>query len=321
MNRCAMVWLIVAAALTLVGCILVVSVMFVLKWDFKKFSTDQYETNTYEIGESFHSVWIKTDITNVQLVPSTDGTCSVRCYEEESAKHAVAVKDGMLSIERVDTRKWYEHIGLHLGTPRITVCIPAGEYETLSIRSSTGAVEIPKDFSFRRMDIAASTGSVTNHASVSEKIKIKASTGSIRLENLSAGSLELSVSTGKVTVSGVTCQGDISVTVSTGKAHLSDITCQNLLSEGDTGDILLQNVVATETFTIERSTGDVRFEGSDAAQLFVETDTGDVEGSLLSDKVFLVTTDTGEKDVPNSITGGRCEITTDTGDVRITIQP
>ena len=80
-------------------------------------------------------------------------------------------------------------------------------------------------------------------------------------------------------------------------------------------------MVATETFTIERSTGDVRFEGSDAAQLFVETDTGDVEGSLLSDKVFLVTTDTGEKDVPNSITGGRCEITTDTGDVRITIQP
>ena len=49
------------------------------------------------------------------------------------------------------------------------------------------------------------------------------------------------------------------------------------------------------------------------------TDTGDVRGSLLSEKVFIVNTDTGRKEVPDTITGGRCEITTDTGDVKITI--
>ena len=55
--------------------------------------------------------------------------------------------------------------------------------------------------------------------------------------------------------------------------------------------------------------------GSDAAELYIKTDTGDVVGSLLSDKTFLVETDTGRREDPKTTTGGRCEIKTDTGDV------
>ena len=55
----------------------------------------------------------------------------------------------------------------------------------------------------------------------------------------------------------------------------------------------------------------------DAAEIFVETDTGDVKGSLLSEKVFIPKSDTGDIKVPKTVTGGRCEITTDTGDIKI----
>ena len=51
-----------------------------------------------------------------------------------------------------------------------------------------------------------------------------------------------------------------------------------------------------------------------------DTDTGDVKGSLLSEKIFIPTTDTGDVDVPKTVTGGRCEITTDTGDIKITVK-
>ncbi len=54
-------------------------------------------------------------------------------------------------------------------------------------------------------------------------------------------------------------------------------------------------------------------------ELFIKTSTGDVEGSLLADKVFIVNTDTGEVDVPKTTSGGKCEIKTDTGDVEINI--
>ena len=71
---------------------------------------------------------------------------------------------------------------------------------------------------------------------------------------------------------------------------------------------------------IERDTGSVRFDGCDGDAIYVETDTGDVTGTLLTDKVFITKTDTGSVDVPKSINGGRCEISTDTGDIRIEIR-
>jgi len=70
----------------------------------------------------------------------------------------------------------------------------------------------------------------------------------------------------------------------------------------------------------ESDTGDVKFDGCDAAEIFVETDTGDVKGSLLTDKIFIVQTDTGSVDVPKTATGGKCEITTSTGDINISIK-
>ena len=96
--------------------------------------------------------------------------------------------------------------------------------------------------------------------------------------------------------------------------------CKNVVSNGNTGAISLKNVIAAEKFSIERSTGDVKFDGCDAAEIFVKTDTGDVTGSLLSNKIFVVEADTGSVDVPKTATGGKCEITTDTGDINISIK-
>ena len=156
-------------------------------------------------------------------------------------------------------------------------------------------------------------------ASAVENIKIAASTGDIYAKGISASSLDLTVSTGNVTVSSAACEGDITIGVSTGKAYLTDVACKNLTSTGSSGDISLKNVISTEKISVERSTGDVTLDRSDAAELFIMTSTGDVEGSLLTNKVFITKTDTGRIDVPNSIIGGRCEITTDTGDIKISI--
>ncbi len=320
MGKRTKIWLIIASFLVLVGCVIFGGVMTMLKWDFTKLSTAKYETNDYKINEDDINILIVTDTADIVFVPSENGERSVICYEQKKAKHSVTVKDGTLVIELVDTRKWYEYIGINFGTPKITVYIPQGEYGTLSIKSSTGDVEIPKDFKFESIDISESTGVVTNGASASEVIKIKTSTGDILVENISAGALDLSVSTGNVTVSNVTCENDVTVSVSTGKTYLTDIACKSVVSSGSTGDISLNNVIATEKLSIERSTGDVKFDGGDAAEIFVKTDTGDVTGTLLSEKVFIVETDTGRVDVPKTVTGGRCEIATDTGDVRIKIQ-
>jgi len=314
------VWLIIATSLVLIGSIIFGGVMSVLKWDFTKLSTVKYEKNDYEMREDYQHISIITNTADIVFAPSENSTTLVSCYEQKGNMHSVSVKDGTLEIKIVDTRKWYEYIGINFGTPKITVYLPQGEYGKLSIKSSTGDVHIPEVFKFISIDISESTGNVTNYASALEGVKIKTSTGNICVEDVSAGSLDLTVSTGKVTVSGVTCEGDIAVGVSTGKTYLSNIQCKNFTSSGSTGDISLNNVIATEKLSIKRSTGDVKFDGSDAAEIFIKTDTGDVTGSLLTDKVFITQTDTGNIDVPKTVNGGRCEISTDTGDIKISVK-
>lgn len=292
------VWFIIAISLVLIGCIVFGGVMAMLEWDFTKLSTVKYETNNYEITENFNNISIITETSDVVFVPSENQKASVVCHEQKNMKHSVIVQNGKIVIEVVDTRKWYEYIGINFSTPKITVYIPQGEYGKLSIKSSTGDVKIPKEFKFENIDISESTGNVTNYASASENIIIKTSTGNIRVENVS-------------------CEGDVKIDVSTGKSNLTNIECKNIVSSGNTGAISLKNVIATEKFSIERSTGDVRFEGSDATEISVKTDTGDVTGTLLSEKVFITETSTGRINVPKTTSGGKCEITTATGDINI----
>ena len=109
MRKATKIWLIIAASLVLIGCIVFVGVMVMLKWDFAELSTSKYETNGYEINENYQSISIVTDTADITFVPSEDSKCYVECREQKNLKHSVTVQDGTLVIKLVDTRKWYEY--------------------------------------------------------------------------------------------------------------------------------------------------------------------------------------------------------------------
>ena len=320
MSKKAIVWLVIGCSLILIGAIIFVGVMFMIDWDIKKLSNVKYISNEYEISEEIKSISIESDTADIAFIVSDGQNSSVSCYEQSKVTHSVNVVDGVLKIELVDTRKWYEYISIGFENSKITIVLPAGEYESLYIKEHTGDINITNDFSFESIDISATTGDVSNGASSSGIMKIKVSTGNIFTEGVSADLLDLSVSTGKINASKIDCAGELKIQVSTGKVNLADVSCESFTSKGGTGDIYLKNVLASDKLFIERSTGDVSFDGSDAAGICVKTDTGDVEGTLLSDKVFVVKTDTGKINVPSSLTGGKCEIETDTGDIKISIK-
>ena len=314
------IWLIVAAALSLLGIIILASVMILNKWDFTKFSTVKFETNSYEITEDFNDISLKTDTANILFVASDTDKVQIFCHERSKIPHTVSVKDGKLLIEANDLRKWYEHIEFFsFDKTKITVYMPRGEYGTLSVSGSTGDTELPEGFNFSDIDIKVSTGDIKVGAT-SEKVKLCATTGDIFVENATVESLDLCVSTGKINISRVDATGDIARTVSTGDAELVNVNCKNLISDGSTGDITLTSVIAIEKMNITRSTGDVRLEASDATEISITTDTGSVTGRLLSEKIIFAMSDTGRIDVPKTTGGGRCEITTDTGNIKIEIE-
>lgn len=322
MKKQSKIWIMTACSLVLFGLIIFGGAMTVMGWDFSKLSTNNYETNYYDIDDSFSDISILIDTADITFLPAEDRKCSVVCFEEVRSKHSVSVKDGVLSISLEDTRKWYDHIGIfNLKTPKITVYIPRGGYGTLFIKGSTGDILIPQDFIYNSIDISQSTGDVTNYAPTYDSIKIRTSTGNICVENVTAKGIDLAVSTGHITVSNAICSGSVSLSVSTGKCHIKDLECKEFNSTGSTGDVSMADVIAVGMISVERSTGDVKLDSCDAGEISVTTDTGDVTGSLLTDKVFITQTDTGRVNVPETTSGGKCRIFTDTGDIQIEIVP
>ena len=314
-------WLATATICMVAGLILLVATLTACKGEDSMLFTGNYETNTHEVTETFHNLLVDTDTADVTFAPSTDGKCRVVCYEDKKAKHSVAVWEDTLTIKLENEKAWYEYIGINFRTPQITVYLPQTQYAALTVKSDTGDVEVQKNFSFDSIDISLDTGDIQCYASATHHVSAITDTGDITVKQISAGSLDLSTSTGWMKLSDINCTGDISLQISTGFIDLAHIQCHAFSSTGDTGDLTARSLIATGTLTIERSTGDIRLESSDAAELFLTTDTGDVTGSLLSEKVFLVRADTGDIDVPKTITGGRCEITTDTGDVEFDVIP
>jgi len=313
--------LVIATFLIVIGLIMFTLVMKKFSWDFTKLSTTNFETNTYEIDEAFNNISMDTDTADIIFALSNNGKCLVKCYEDSNEKHFVTTKEDTLIIKRNDNKNWYNNIKINFNSPKITVYLPKTEYNSILIMESTGHIKLPDTFKFNDVNISLSTGNVSFSASATEKVKIKASTGNINVKNMSAKELDLSVSTGDISILNVTCESNVNINVSTGKARLNNIECENLNSNGDTGDIFLENINIIEKLYIKRSTGDVKLDSSDAGEIYIKTDTGDVTGNLISEKIFITQTDTGSIDVPKTVNGGKCEIITDTGDVKITLSP
>lgn len=314
-------WIIIAAILLGAG-VLICGISFaVLGFDFGRLSTVKYETNTYEVNENFQNITIKADTENIIFIPSDDGICKVVCREEKDDPHQVSVQGDTLIISKKEKHKWHLFsFGIITESPEITVYLPGDVYKALSIEADTGNADIPKDFTFNSMSVTLDTGNINCQAQVDGDVSMKTDTGHITISDVTASGMRLVSDTGRMDITNSEFSGDIEIKEGTGLVTMENVTCRNLTSNGDTGNLIMTNVIATGEFNLERDTGKVEFNGCDAETIYVKTDTGSVTGSLLTDKVFITDTDTGSVDVPKTITGGRCEITTDTGNIRISIE-
>lgn len=313
-------WIIAAAVLLVLGLIICSVAFAVLGLDFGKLGTVKYVSKTYDVIEDFRNISIDADIERIAFVLSNDGKCRVVCHEKKNEPHNISVQGDTLTIEKKDRRRWqFMSIGIMTEIPEITVYLPNNVYEALTIDAGTGSVDIPGDFTFDSIRLTLDTGSARCFASAEGDIYIKTDTGHIAVSNLTASGMRLASDTGRVEVSNVDIKGNMDIKVDTGRVTMENVTCRNLSSNGDTGSLVMTNVIASGEFNIERSTGNIEFNGCDAETIYVKTNTGSVSGTLLSDKVFFTKTDMGKVEVPMTIEGGRCEITSNTGNITIKI--
>ena len=321
MKTSTIVFLIIAAVLVIIGALIFTSALFAADFDFNKLSSEKFETNTYTADGNFENIEIECETADVMFKASADGNCRVECNENEKLKHTVTVKDGILRVSANDERKWYDHITF-FGSRKASVIVylPETSYASLSIGITTGDVHLPRGFEFGSVMIDGTTGDVEIASEIINTLDVRSTTGDTRISDVSAGDIILSVTTGDIEADNVKADGDFTFKLTTGEVEMDNVTCKNFDGKGSTGDVVLENVIAKEKLSVKTGTGDVIFEDCDADEIYVKTTTGHVKGTLLSAKVFLADTSTGKVDVPKTTSGGKCEITTTTGDVRIKVK-
>lgn len=292
--------ILIAVILVVVGLAIAAGAYFAGRKSFSLFDTAKYVTNTYDVADAFTRIEIETGETDVILKRAQDAEARVECVERENVKHTVAVENGTLKIGVGDQRNLTDWLSFSAKPMSVTVYLPAEQYDALNVVNSTGDITVAEPFTFRSMNL-------------------RASTGDIRLDGTKAGEMALHVSTGDISVDNAAVSGALTVSVSTGKTNMVNVTCASFTSEGSTGRVTLTDVVASGRMYVKRSTGKIRLENCDAGEIELHATTGDISGTLRSEKVFSAKASTGRINVPTGTNGGRCEITTSTGNIDFSI--
>lgn len=251
-------WIIAATALIVLGALLLVSALSSSGWDFSKLATQKLVTNSYDISRDFSVISIDTVTSDVIFASADDGKCRVVCLEEEKAKHSVDVIDGVLTVKLIDERKWHDHIGINFSSLKITVYLPKKEYSDLSVKLSTGDVDIRSDLTI-------------------ESIELSATTGDVLIENVKCKALTSTGTTGNIEMKNVIADKKLSIERTTGDVELERCDGGEIFIETTTGDVE-GSLLSGKMFSISSTTGDIKVpKSTSGGKCEIKVTTGDIE--------------------------------------------
>ncbi len=358
MKKAKKIAIIVAVCMIVVGFISAFTSLASVGFDVAKVDMVEWKTNTYEIEEAFENISIDGLEAKVSLVPSTDGACKVVCTENEHIYDDVKVENDTLFIKRISDNKWSFNFGVSLEEVKITVYLPKTEYKKLVLNNTSGRLDVPTDFTFEEAKVANSSGKISFKADVTGALSVENTSGGIDVGENQVGSLTVAGSSGGIQVASVSVENDIQASSTSGGIHISDVECKNIVAKGSSGSIRLSsiaakenlnvnatsgsiqlsdvecvnvtggnssgsikcnNVIAAGDITLNSTSGAISFDACDAANLRLSATSGSIRGNVLSPKNFVAEATSGSVDVPESASGGLCEVSTTSGSIQIRV--
>ncbi len=293
---------------------------------------------TYSVEEGFTALELRTGAGDVRLLPSDDGKCRVECMENEEQTHRVEVKDGVLRV----VRQMSDPTGISfrlVERDHVCVYLPERAYERLTLEAASGDVECPAEFSFGEARVGTASGDVTFRSAVEGALTISAASGNVTVEGVSpaslsvstasgsiraadvaAGDLSLSADSGDLTLENAALSGAAKLRTTSGDQRLENVSCASLAAESTSGEKRLTDVLAAGELRCESASGDLILLRCDGDSLYLRAESGEIRGSLRTEKIFLTETASGSVKVPKSVSGGSCEVHTSSGDIRLTLE-
>lgn len=331
--------ILISVLLFVIGLIVSFISLCMVDFDFSKFSNLTYTQAEYTNVGNFKNIEIDSDF-DINIIPSEDGKIKVCCYESEEIYNNVETKANTLYINSIDTRKWYQQaFTLFMIKPMsVDIYLPEINYNNLKIDTGSGEIFISEKFNFENADLKSSSGDINFKAS-SKEINIKCTSGDLYVADSKAENINLRATSGDCEAVNVIAKNDFTAQSTSGDIELDSCNAENLMLSATSGDISIkdskaesvnlrttsgdseaENVIAENDFTAESASGEIELDLCDAENLTLSAKSGDIRGTLLSEKIFLTSTNSGDIRVPNSIKGGRCEVSTKSGDIKFKIK-
>ena len=315
------VWIKIALFSLMAGGILTSAALVALQFDLKKLNTEHYTTQTYQITEAFQNIEIHIPEYNIRFLTSDSDDCNIVYHKKEQLFPSIQVEDNTLTIQAIEHGKWYDWLQFNLfgEEPEFFIYLPQKEYEALQINTRSGDIELAEAFTFNELNIKAISGNIYTTATAKERISAETVSGNIYLGDTSIQSGKLSSTSGQIRLSSINCNTLLDTSTVSGELEATDLTCSNFTMDSTSGNIFLENVSST-TIHLESVSGNIHLKNSDADTLRLQTISGDIEGTLLTEKIFLTDTRSGNIRVPSSLSGGKCEIKTTSGNIDISVK-
>lgn len=256
MKKSTKIWVSIAIISIIIGSLIFVTTMSILKWDIKKLSTSNFETNVYEFGEDVSNISINVITADVTFTVSTYNKTTVTCFEDEKAKHSVTVENGTLLIKENDERSLFDKFGVNFTSPKITVSLPEVELNQIVIETTTADVCL-QDISASTLNIKTTTGEIcVKNSSFSGEVKVVVTTGDIELNSVYGGKIDLKSTTGDVELDYVD-GGEIYIKTTTGDVSGSILTDKKFIANTTTGDVEVPRNTDGGICQVKTTTGDI----------------------------------------------------------------
>lgn len=307
MKKATKIALITAAVLIVLGLILA-ALVFASSDPFSAYQnagsgTIDIEHKDQQITEAFDSIEITDVPCDVQILPSTDGKCSVSYTDSRLFTHEIRVKDGTLTIQYKDISTWMDNLfTIYTGELYVNVYLPENAYEELDIQTTSGNVRVAEDFTFEQAELSSTSGDITFLGGTTDELELSTTSGSVEVSGADHQRLDASSTSGQVTLSG--------------------LTAQKLSASSVSGDVRLENVTVLDHTDLETTSGDIILDRLESGTLSASAVSGSISGTTTSPKDFDADTVSGNIRLPDpDATAGRWDLSTTSGSIHIEVKP
>ena len=100
---------------------------------------------------------------------------------------------------------------------------------------------------------------------------------------------------------------------------MSNVKGKEIFANTISGGVMLTDTVSSQKLKANSTSGEIDLKRCDAKNIVLDTVSGEISGTLLSNKQFITETTSGTVNVPQSVSNEECRITTVSGDIYIEI--